>query len=761
MSRLGAKAIPWGIASAIGIATSNGTGCSATKPTELVPGVLTQVQVPRDLDGVEVEVQVNHTRTYCTSQAVRNGRVDLPRTLGIVAGSSEQAIVTVIVRGFSDSQTNGASTFGCTTNPLAAGAPNGPAVVRSSTQTYVDQHELYVPIPLSFSCFGADCTAEEQANPGHQLTCKGGQCVDIAVDLPGAQAVASKLVDFNQSLVDGTDVCFSPSDCFADEVPAFPVDADACIFGFPPIPGIPVSTGLNVRVGYKEFIWEGDSTSGFTQVVNEGEHEILDVDPTEGFCVGTCASAGPDAGADASTSGGVDAGAVGRTFQLAPGLCKLVKQAGLPQPNPTTSSTFMTINEVHVASLCAPKVQLLPICATQRAADTVGPDGAPLADAATSATTIPCDVAVPLVQTPSAIYPIMDNSAVMHGAFGPQGSAQVLSLSLSDPVFRRTSAAFDFLTHDDTECPPPLGSKGTTLYTSPSIPFGPANVVQVQIAQAIAGWVAPDTTAAPARLDLLAAMRDVGAYGAVNKLFADSEAPNVAGAMFFVNRTPDPTPTTGNECSPASGTVQKAIEEAALAAYGGVPSLQTFFVVLSNDASDPAPLAFYQKLQTDLPLAITTLDATSSNASTVLANFAKVITTLGTCLYEVPAGVRAQSQLLVQYVDSAGTTVSVPKDTGCNPMNQSTANGWNLTADAANITKLRICGAACDNLRSAINTAAANAIAAGQPPPDVPVTGTLLCSGTVPDAGSVGPLDAGTDAGADATVVGDGASASD
>ena len=48
-------------ASLLSVATAAvvaGVSCSATQPTELVPGVLTQLQVPRDLDGIEIEVQV-------------------------------------------------------------------------------------------------------------------------------------------------------------------------------------------------------------------------------------------------------------------------------------------------------------------------------------------------------------------------------------------------------------------------------------------------------------------------------------------------------------------------------------------------------------------------------------------------------------------------------------------------------------------------------------------------------------------------------
>ena len=50
-----------------------------------------------------------------------------------------------------------------------------------------------------------------------------------------------------------------------------------------------------------------------------------------------------------------------------------------------------------------------------------------------------------MAPTQSALYLVMDQSQVMHGAFGVMGAATTLSLSLSDPVFKRTYAAFTFL----------------------------------------------------------------------------------------------------------------------------------------------------------------------------------------------------------------------------------------------------------------------------------------------------------------------------
>ena len=58
MRRLAGNALAGGLAAAVGVAAI-GPGCTATKPTEIIPGVLTQMQVPRDIDGIEIEVPLD------------------------------------------------------------------------------------------------------------------------------------------------------------------------------------------------------------------------------------------------------------------------------------------------------------------------------------------------------------------------------------------------------------------------------------------------------------------------------------------------------------------------------------------------------------------------------------------------------------------------------------------------------------------------------------------------------------------------------
>jgi hypothetical protein len=750
MRRLARKAAAWVIAGAVAVVTTGESGCSSSKPTELVPGVLTQMQVPRDIDGIEIEVRVNGARTFCVPQAVSNGTVDLPRTLGILAGDATDSIVTVIVRAFNDSQKNTASSYGCSTNPLPAGVANGPTIVRSSTQTYVAGHELYLPMPIRFSCVNEGCAAETAANPGHEFTCKGGQCVDVtASDIASAAAVSAKLVDFTPSLVNGTDACFSPNQCFppavqSDAWTAVPVDATQCIYGLSP--GALEGSGLNVRVFYEQQQWTFDTaTQEYEHApVGAGEVEILDLDPAEGFI------ALPN-----------------QQFQLAPGLCKLVHQSTQPPAppalpaggSPPVTSTYLTINTVQVSDLCSSKVTLLPICESESNFNTVSnlPDGGASTDGI-------CNVGQALLPTPSALFAVMDDSRVMSSALGPSGSAKVLNLSLTDPIFKRTSAAFTFLPHDPNECPG--GSNAATPFT-PSIPFGLANTVQSEIAQAIDSWTAPDpTSASPAPLDLLAAMRSPGgAYDQVAAVFSDREAPDIAAVMFFVNRLPDPA--TGNECPVAGNATAQAFEAAANRAFAGIDgtSVRTFFVVLGNSSMDPSPFGFFSQVANEAaPGAVTTIDAQSSEPTAVLQNFSSIITELATCLYEFPIGVDVTHPppLQVQYVDPfTQAVVTIPRDLSCNEGTQLNANGWNF--DSSN--RLRICGntdtSACGALRNVIIARSAVALANNEAAPDLPVTATVLCSGTadVVDSGATPPprpdASVTADGGAEAGVVTD------
>src|SRR5262249_48367656 len=162
-----------------------------------------------------------------------------------------------------------------------------------------------------YSCWNDDCGS------GDGMGCKGNTCI-------AAETAQQALVDFDPTLVDGTDVCFSPHDCFGDNpegganlsVAPTLVNADDCTYAFPSAPGVPPPPAgrLNVRVYYQNYGYAQDSSGAMTPFLRSGgEQEILNEDPDDGFTI-----VGPgDAGAPSGADGGA---ASGLRFRLSPGL---------------------------------------------------------------------------------------------------------------------------------------------------------------------------------------------------------------------------------------------------------------------------------------------------------------------------------------------------------------------------------------------------------------------------------------------------------
>jgi hypothetical protein len=807
MRKFGMNALALGALVVASLAAGGGAGCSGTKPTELVPGVSSQVVVPHDLGAVRVTVQANGQVIFDQGYDVgANGVVQLPSTLGVVSGSaSPSTVVKVIIRGYQQPCEQSPDCNDLGDGPIGN---NGAQILRSSVQTFVDQRILFLPMPLSYSCWNNNGCADGQS-------CKGNQCVTSTVDS------STQLVDFDPTLLDGTGVCFDPAKCFSDAVTAQLVDLPSCTFGVPYV-GTPPS-GVNVRIWYQDFLWtpEGDA-GGFANVLqNGGEVEILNLDPVEGFTLG---GVQPDAGAsDGGTSVPLS------LFQLsgattdggpATGLCQLYQNATTPPPLPTLgpdggpvgdsgTGEYVTISHVDVAPYlglvgCAPKPPLLPICAGEQSNAAILPG-----DAGTTPDGV-CNVGVTMTPTQSALYLAFDDSQVMNGAYGPTGAATALSVSLSNPVFKRTYAASTFF-HQSTGSDTPSTADCTAASTSfltPKIPFSLAASVQGELASQLLDWTAPDpgttpcspfgaldggstcpsgqvcagtgsfaadggltyTCVTPDPLDLQAGLRlNAGVYGDISTFLQGRGAVNVGAAMFFVNRAPS---VPGNDCSPLIGspavpaptTALQAIEGQVADAFNSTPSLRTYFIVLDDDAHDthdtnpPGALTFFNQVQSDLaapcpdagtstlcgmPLAVTVLDATNtttkSAAEQVGANFSKVVSQLGTCLYDygLPSGYNA-NQVEVSYTLPGQTKTIIPQDANCNEANQATVSGWNFDNG-----RVRICGLgqgqACSTLQSGVLAAAAAAQNAHLAAPDVAVNATVLCASTGPvsDAGPV------------------------
>lgn len=694
--RGGTKALGCGLLVIASAAGAGDTACTTTRPTELVPGVLTQVQVPRDLKAIQLEVHANGRQVFCQGYVVYDGTVRLPRTLGLVPGASSNDVVKVTIRGYDAKSLRPDGSNGdldnCLGTPINGVDPTsgdrGPRMLRRSIQTFVDQQTLFLPMPLSYSCW-------DQPDCGDTQTCKASRCHDATVD-------PSKLADFDPSLLDGkSNTCFDPSTCFADALPAQSTDSDKCIYTFP-VP--PPRQGMNVRIFYEDFVWTANPITKELEpkVTNAGEQEILGEDPDEGFTV-------------------VDS----THFRLAPGLCDLAKNAAA---KPTKEGvSFRALSDIQVASACAPRPPLLPICAGQQYAPQNLPDGGTTTDGV-------CNVAQTLDPAPSAVYIALDDSQSMHAAFGSAGYATAMSLSLTDPVFRRTWGAYRYFTHDCT------GNGYSTDGQGQPLAWKYAPDQQQALATALKNWHA----SADPSLDLSAAMRPDAVYGALSSFAQQKKEPfNHVVAMFFVNRAP--TSGGGGVDAGVEGGVDAGIEGGVDAGAGNdcnksEPStvinesqaafsqgIETYFVVLGSDTPDPSVLAFYQTVASTPGTGAQALDATSSDPKTAIGNFGKVAADLGTCLYEVPAGVTAAAS--VAFLDFSPILLGqppqsrpVPANAGCSAKNPS-VDGWNIDG-----SRVRICGASCDALKASVLAATAAAQQGdGGAPPDVPVTATMPC----------------------------------
>lgn len=478
------------------------------------------------------------------------------------------------------------------------------------------------------------------------------------------------------------------------------------------------------------------------------ETEILNLDPLEGYAV-----------ADSTQP---------LNFTLGSGLCNLVQAATTPPVKAPTSGTvtYHTISNIDVAAGCPSKPALLPFCAGQQH-NNVSSGSTPL---------VACDVPVTLEPTPSAVYVAMDKSGAMYGAFGKEGYATAMNLSFAFPVFKHTYVAFDFLTHEDSEC-----GASTTGYTSPLVDFGLAPAVQPLVAQQLEGWQQLDSPTAPYDLDSQAAMQlQSGTYKALTsfaqKLAGDSGVAsglNVQSVMFFVNRIPvfgaaggdagedggdedagpaeaGPSgdyPQTAGDCNPSpSATVQAALTAEAVAAK--TKGVTTYFIVLNDKQQNSQPvLDFYTAVASGSSGAAVVVDATSTQPQSVLANFQSTLTSIASCVYDLPAGVDTTASLTFTApantpgINPTPDPVAFPlaQNSSCTAATAATGTGWNISQG-----RIQLCGQSCTQVQQTIGLVTAAALAslgdggaeAGVPAgdggtlvvPDVPVQATMPCT---------------------------------
>lgn len=287
-------------------------GCGSTKPaTQFTVGVLSQISVPRDLQSIRIAASSGGQVGFCNTYPVVDGKARLPKSLALAPGGDPNRIVTVVVTGYTtDNDTLDQYRPDKCDIPLVSPSdafdPQNPStpppdarILRRSRQSYIDSQNLYLPMPLRYSCYGVNC-ADLQ-------TCKGGQCVDSATDPKTLPAFDPEL------LVGETLSCFDVGQCLGDAVGPNVIDAATCTYEVPPGTSL-LSQGMNVRV-----IYGGYRT------------EVLDLDKDEGFFL-------PDASGHPNR------------FQLAKGLCN------------GTDPKLPKIVSVVASTTCPSKNVYQPLC---------------------------------------------------------------------------------------------------------------------------------------------------------------------------------------------------------------------------------------------------------------------------------------------------------------------------------------------------------------------------------------------------------------
>lgn len=645
------------------------SGCEAKKQTEYVAGVSTQVQVPRDLKAIRIDVSVGGVVQFCRGYRVYDGKVQLPRSLGEFPsqGTPGPDPITVTVSGFTEefSETTGNSVFdNCTSVAPKVGDPSqGTRILRRSRQPYVADSILFLPMPLKYSCFDFKGCEDETK------TCKAGRCVDSKVD-------ETKLPKFSEDLIDGTGGgCFQAGQCFAAAAPAVVVNPDDCTYAVPNAP--PSSPPQAEGAPANPFPKSGEGVN--VEITYDGglNREILDKDEQEGFLI-------PDP-------------AKPQQFRLAPGLCDLVKGFGAPDATfPEGVPTEHRITAVRVSGTCRAKSPFQPLCANDQLVSMGVDQGGVSAKAAAPAACKPIEL-----KPPKAALVILADDTKNSDLFYKQAPDQTVGLPLSDPAFSKTEIGLSFFPGSGT-----CGAAGSfTLAETPKLARLAKDAVKVQFANRGANdgaLLKPQDS--PVNMD--GALRDAYAFLAQPQ-FATyyRRAVLVLGNRGFDQATCGQTPA---QIAATAHTTNK---------------IETYVLMLArntaiSDNTIPVPGS------TELAIAGGTPGAYDARASKAPAQdaFQSIVNDIATCVYDVgDAASRPKAGDVLTYsdpIDPTAPTVSLPFNAACST---EAVGGTGFGVDPVNDKRLFLCKASCDAYRNVLRNASLYAAQNLQPAIAVPM----------------------------------------
>lgn len=639
------------------------SGCTAKKQTEYVAGVSTQVQVPRDLKSIRIDVSVGGVIQFCRSYQVYNGRVQLPRSLGELPsqGTPGPDPITVTVSGFTEeisSSVNNDVLDNCTVAAPKVGQ-GGTRILRRSRQPYVADNILFLPMPLKFSCFDMKGCEDETK------TCKAGRCVDANTD-------ERKLPKFSEALVDGTGAaCFNANLCFAAAAPAVVVNPDDCTYA---VPNSPPSSPPQVEgAPPNPFPKSGDGVN--VEITYDGglNREILDKDEQEGFFI-------PDAAGKP------------QQFRLAAGLCDLVKGYGAPSAaSPEGVPTAHRITAVRVSGTCQAKSPFQPLCAADQLVsmglDHGGVSANPSPPSGCQATEL---------KPPKAALVILADDTHNSDLFYLSASQSTLGLSLADPSFSKTELALELF--------PGAGTCAAPDSFTPVVPLTLARLAKDDVAQKFtSAGAALKPLGTPVNLD--GALRD--AYSLLAK---PQYASYYRRAVLVLGNRGFEEPSCGHTPAQRAADAKAANE------------IETYVLMLARDTQTDPNVPVPGSNELAIAGGTAHVYDARSNKGPAQDAFQTVVNDLATCVYDVAdAPSRPKSGDTLSYSDPinpAAQTTTLSFNAACNA---EAVAGTGFGVDPTNPNRVYLCKASCDAYRNVLRTASLYAAQNSKPPIAVPV----------------------------------------
>lgn len=676
------RAVALGAFAACAIAWS---GCEAKKQTEYVAGISTQVQVPRDLKAIRIDVSVGGVVQFCRGYRVYDGKVQLPRSLGEFPsqGTPGPDPITVTVSGFTEefSESTGNGVFdNCTAIAPKVGDPSqGTRILRRSRQPYVADSILFLPMPLKYSCFDFKGCEDETK------TCKAGRCVDATVD-------EKKLPKFTDDLIDGTGGgCFPASQCFAAAAPAVVVDPSDCTYAVPNAP--PSSPPQAEGAPPNPFPKSGDGVN--VEITYDGglNREILDKDEQEGFLI-------PDPAGKP------------QQFRLAPGLCDLVKGFGAPDATfPEGVPTEHRITAVRVSGTCRAKSPFQPLCANDQLVSMgLDPDGI------SGNATPPAACKPTELKPPKSALLILADDTHNSDLFYKQAPDQTVGLPLSDPAFSQAEIGLSLF--------PGPGTCAANGSFTPAVLPKLARLAKDDVKAQFTTSGANDgallkPTDAPVNLD--GALRDAYAF---------------LGQPQFSSYYRRAVLVLGNRGFDQAACGQTPAQRAATARTSN--KIDTYVLMLARNLQVVDPHAPVPG-SNELAVAGGTPGAYDARASKSPAQdaFQSIVNDLATCVYDVAdAALRPKLGDVLTYsnpIDPSAPTVSLPFNAACS---SEAAEGAGFGIDATNDKRIYLCKASCNAYREVLRIASLYAAQNLQPAIAVPMFSHK--TGCAPIAGGKG-----------------------